>query len=285
MAKKTKDKNEIVNRVETALATVEKIEKGFDSGQQPQIPASIASIKILRESQQYEFPGEAIQNSFVANILFNHRVNNLFLGPFDQDKAAECSSLDGVWPTSGSDPRPGPCGSCPLNEWGSAEVGCGKACGNYLNIFVMLKDEETPYLLRCPPTSLGKKSPLMIFLTYSQSLAKKQTGVRAYQLLNVEFSLNKQTYASGTSSVVVPKMIDSLNPEKDTERIDLLMYWYKRIETEWQSAITAAGEKRKDIQAANKQLEAEREDVEAVGVVTNPDFSENPEVPTDEIPF
>jgi len=172
-------------------------------------------------------------------------------------------------------------------------MGVGKACVNYLNLFVMLEGDEIPYVLRCPPTSLSKRGPLLTFLTYAPSEAKKATGTKAYQLIVTEFTLKRQPFASGISSVVVPRKVGVLDVEKDAARIETLMFWYRRIRDEWETGRARGAKVPQGIENADAESEAAKDEVAEAGEctgtgVSNPDWvgaNPAPVAEDDAIPF
>jgi hypothetical protein len=110
MTKKSK-RTEITKRVDAALAAVNETDKAFDADQyNPGSDESIANIKVLKDQPVFQFPDESLVETFTANIIFKHDYNAYYgSGEYDPDTLAECTSIDGLWPSGGDNPRLGPC--------------------------------------------------------------------------------------------------------------------------------------------------------------------------------
>jgi hypothetical protein len=94
-------------------------------------------------------------------------------GP-DQSTPPDCSSADGVTPDAWIEkPVAAACATCPNNEWGSANVGKGKACRDVKRVFVLPPTDlvgSDVFGLLVPPSSLKHLS------NYAREL--KSHGVR-----------------------------------------------------------------------------------------------------------
>ena len=104
-----------------------------------------------------------------------------------QGNPPSCSSDDGV---NGVGDPGGPCSRCPLNQWGSAQLGTGKgkACKETLQLFVLRSGEALPVVLNLPPSSLRPWSQ------YVARLAREKRSARA---TITEFSLDPIKNSSG----------------------------------------------------------------------------------------
>lgn len=201
-------KNEITKVQAGTLATPSEIQQLFGQDK-PQIPVDALppAIKIMRESPMFQMPdGNAIKE-FTGHIIHWHNANQYYQNAFGEGESPvpDCLSSDGIRPDGGINPMDGPCRTCPLNAFGSADSGegVGKACSNTIRLYILLDDEIIPCLLRCPPSSLGKKESLMTWLTSSGNQAAKLGFGAAYQPLKVKFTLRKKDFKSGMSASVV----------------------------------------------------------------------------------
>lgn len=74
----------------------------------------------------------------------------------------DCSSTDGI---HGTGEPGGLCHNCPLNQFGSAEKGSGKACKESRSVFILTEGALLPYVLSVPPTSIKALKKYMTQLT------------------------------------------------------------------------------------------------------------------------
>lgn len=203
-------KREIVKQEEAgAIATAGEIQSMFGQDK-PQIPidALPPAIKIMRESPMFQMPGQDVPvKEFVGHIIHWHNANQYYMNPFGEGESPvpDCLSSDGIRPDGGTNPLKGPCRTCHLNTFGSADngEGTGKACANTIRLYILLEGEILPCLLRCPPSSMGKKDSLMTWLTSAGNQAAKLGFGAAYQPLKVKFSLRKKDFKSGMSASAV----------------------------------------------------------------------------------
>lgn len=106
---------------------------------------------------RFELPGDDPENPEYADkltgvLLFHHAANGYWPNAMDdEDKSPICSSVDGK--TGIGDPG-GPCASCELNAFGTADDGKGKACKNMRSLYLLQSGELMPIELKLPPTSL-----------------------------------------------------------------------------------------------------------------------------------
>lgn len=114
-------------------------------------------------SIQFEIPTDDPENpdyakSLVGVILYNH-ATCAYWPPKDDDSDDEgeddnnplCSSLDGK---TGVGTPGGTCATCPLNAYGTAEKGKGKACKNMRILYLLRSGEYLPLQFNLPPTSI-----------------------------------------------------------------------------------------------------------------------------------
>jgi hypothetical protein len=120
-------------------------------------------------STVFEVPGEEDDTDtvkeFSAVILHHHTLNCYYKTKYTGgNNPPDCGSFDGV--TGEGDPG-GECKSCPLNQFGSADEGNGKACKNRRRIYVLREGEVFPLLLSLPTGSLKE------FTKYIKKLLSK----------------------------------------------------------------------------------------------------------------
>lgn len=147
-------------------------------------------------STVFEVPGENASEAgaddtdtvkeFSAVILHHHTLNCFYKTKYTGgNNPPDCGSFDGI--TGEGDPG-GSCKSCPLNQFGSADEGSGKACKNRRRIYVLREGEVFPLLLSLPTGSLKE------FTKYIKKLLSK--GKRANMVVT-RFSLKKATSSGG----------------------------------------------------------------------------------------
>ena len=160
----------------------------------------------------FEVPGDDPENpdtekEIVGVIVDHHPVNAYW-----QDKYAggnnppDCSSMDGKVGMD-QDGNRKPCNSCPMNEWGTAEDGRGKACKNMHRVYILREGEMLPLLLTLPPTSLKNLSDYL-------GLRVITKGLRSYGVIT-KVSLKKAQNAGGINySQAVFSLAGKLSPEQ-----------------------------------------------------------------------
>lgn len=143
------------------------------------------------------------EKSLVGVIVYHHCTNAYWANSFDgKNEQPDCASMDGK---NGIDRDSGElrqCESCPLNQFGSAPDGKGKACKNMHRIYLLREGEVLPLLLPLPPTSLK---------AFKDYLAKRIVlkGKRAWQVLT-QITLKKEQNSGGITyaSCVFTKLGD-----------------------------------------------------------------------------
>lgn len=232
MAKK-KSKSEITVSRQKALAVngTNKIDEMFGGGGvQIPVDAPLPAISIMRESAQFEMPDGEYLKEFTGHILYWHNANQYYSSPFGEGESLipDCSSSDGIKPDGGEFAQNMPCRQCQYNKYGSADEGTGKACQNTIRLYILVDGEVIPSVLKAPPSSLGKKEPLMRWLTTAANIASKAGMGTKYQPIQVKFSLRKKEFASGmTASVIGIETIRVLDMEADAEKLQRLSGLYK----------------------------------------------------------
>jgi hypothetical protein len=159
-------------------------------------------------STVFEVPGEEDDSDtvkeFSAVILHHHTLNCYYKTKYTGgNNPPDCGSFDGI---IGIGTPGGECKSCPLNQFGSADEGKGKACKNRRRIYVLREGELFPLLLSLPTGSLKE------FTKYIKKLLSK--GKRANMVVT-RFSLKKATSSGGVVYSQAQFAVDrALTPEE-----------------------------------------------------------------------
>jgi hypothetical protein len=142
----------------------------------------------------FEVPGDDPENpeaekEIVGIIVDHHPVNAYWQNKYSgANNPPDCSSMDGKVGIDADGNRK-PCNSCPMNEWGTAEDGRGKACKNMHRVYILREGEMLPLLLTLPPTSLKNISDYLGLRIVSK-------GLRSYGVVS-KVSLKKAQNAGG----------------------------------------------------------------------------------------
>jgi len=122
----------------------------------------------------------------------------------------DCSSHDGE--TGYGEPG-GECFSCPLNQWGSAEGGTGKACKEKRMLFLLRANDLLPVVIQAPSTSIQPMKKYLLRLA-SQGLP--------YWSVMTKLSLEKAQSSTGIAfGRISPK---SSGPVPEEQRAKLAEY-------------------------------------------------------------
>lgn len=156
---------------------------GLDTGfERIKIPSAGSTV--------FEMPGDGDETEsvkeFSAVILYHHTLNCYYKTKYTGgNNPPDCGSFDGI--IGEGDPG-GNCKTCPLNQFGSAEEGNGKACKNRRRIYVLKEGEIFPLLLSLPTGSLKE------FTRYIKKLLSKG---RKSNAVVTRFTLKKATNSGG----------------------------------------------------------------------------------------
>jgi hypothetical protein len=160
----------------------------------------------------FEVPGDDPENpdaekEIVGVIVDHHPVNAYWQGKYSgANNPPDCASIDGKVGMD-QDGNRKPCNSCPMNEWGTAEDGRGKACKNMHRVYILREGEMLPLLLTLPPTSLKNISDYL-------GLRVITKGLRSYGVIT-KVSLKKAQNANGINySQAVFSLAGKLSPEQ-----------------------------------------------------------------------
>lgn len=99
--------------------------------------------------------GEEVVESFEGTIVYTKESNIYFENRYrpGSTELPRCMSMDGKTPCVDKPINP-TCKGCPMNEYGSAKDGAGKACKNTRPVYIVTPGAVIPRVLRVPPTSL-----------------------------------------------------------------------------------------------------------------------------------
>lgn len=206
---------------ETALAVIENFELPVLSGDMGQAMAeemdglqlSFPRVKIPSGGGlAFEIPGDDPENpdtekEIVGVIVDHHPVNAYWQDKYSgANNPPDCASMDGKIGVD-QDGNRKPCNSCPMNEWGTAEDGRGKACKNMHRVYILREGEMLPLLLTLPPTSLKNLSDYIALRVVSK-------GMRSYGVVT-KVSLKKAQNAGGINySQAVFSLAGKLSPDQ-----------------------------------------------------------------------
>jgi len=159
----------------------------------------------------FEVPGDDPDNpdmekEVIGVIVDHHPVNAYWENKFEgQNNPPDCSSMDGKQGLNSNTGEIRNCKTCPLNQFGSAEDGRGKACKNMHRVYLLRSGEMFPLLITLPPTSI---KPLSNYIA-KRVLAK---GKRTTDVIT-KISLKKTQNSSGiTYSQVQFAKVEDLDP-------------------------------------------------------------------------
>lgn len=122
----------------------------------------------------FEVPSDDPENPDIEKelkviILYQHAANTYYKNAYDgSDLAPDCFSSDGNTGTRTEDGEITNCKECPLNVFGSAPDGLGKACKNMRKLYILRSGDAFPMQLTLPATSIEP------FRKYLQRLVTKK---------------------------------------------------------------------------------------------------------------
>lgn len=166
---------------------------------------------------------------FEGVIIYTKEMNAYYKERYKPGSRAlpDCFSPDGKKPTTAK-PVHTDCATCPMNQFGSAKEGDGKACKNVRPLYVLVRNAETqelgiiPKQLRVPPTSLTLiRSYIMsvaadfgaYFAVHTKFGVFKKSDSQTHY--NIKFSLGKRLTAQERADVLfirsgwMPKMMEA----------------------------------------------------------------------------
>lgn len=147
--------------------------------------------------------------ALVGIVVYQHTARTFWKKSIEDGESGppDCFSNDGV--TGRGDNGTGlgvhECASCPMNQYGTAQKGEGKACKETRVLYLLREGELLPTVVRVPPSSLKDYRRFMLRLT--------SKGVPYYKVA-VELTLERDKNAQGiTYSKVAPAQVERLSGE------------------------------------------------------------------------
>lgn len=116
-------------------------------------PGGVNVFQIFEPGEEEPSPAQSVEGV----IFLSHKTNGLWLSAFGgENKAPDCSSIDGEEGTRTGTGECIACATCPYNQFGSDNggQGRGKACKNMRQLYIMRRGDIFPMLLTLPPTAL-----------------------------------------------------------------------------------------------------------------------------------
>ncbi len=120
-------------------------------------PSDLMKIKVPSGGGiMWELPslsGAPLDKAEFEGIIIFHKFQNAYWeGEYDgSNNPPDCAAPDSM---VGIGNPGGTCANCPLNQYGSAIKGKGKACKNTKILFILMEGAMLPMALNVPPTSL-----------------------------------------------------------------------------------------------------------------------------------
>ena len=100
-----------------------------------------------------------MKQEIVDVIVDHHPINAYWQSKYSgQNSPPNCSSIDGKHGFNIDTNEAMECANCPYNQFGSDELGKGKACKNMHRLYILRSGDVFPVLLTLPPTSLKSLS-------------------------------------------------------------------------------------------------------------------------------
>lgn len=159
---------------------------------------------------QFEIPTDDPENpdytKVLTGVILYHHPNYVYWAEgseYDENATPLCTSVDGK---IGIGEPGGLCGTCALNEYGTASEGRGKACKNMRMLYLLCNGEYMPYQLALPPTSL---KPFKDFINQAFMLRR-----RASYGSIIQISLKKVSNGTNDYSVAVFRRILDFEGDK-----------------------------------------------------------------------
>lgn len=126
-------------------------------------------------------------------ILFHHPTNAYWEKDISEseNKNPDCVSYDGHVGVKAATGEACDCADCPLNQYGTAKKGSGKACKNAHRIFLLRSGDPLPMIINIPPTSLKEMKRYFV-----KSVVAR--GQKSFQVIT-RITLKKAQNADGIS--------------------------------------------------------------------------------------
>jgi len=127
-------------------------------------PPSGRTIRI-QQNKTFQTPDGKTSQGPLSVVILDHRsFNSYYTKRYDPNNPAppDCFAIAKIIAElapheEAADPQAESCAECPMNQWGSAATGKGKACRNQVRLAVAAADatpSSEPMILRVSPTAL-----------------------------------------------------------------------------------------------------------------------------------
>ena len=126
-----------------------------------------ASNRISLQGRKFTLPNGTTDNGPMTAVVLDHRnFNRYYTKPYDPQNpvppqcfaiAKQFEDLSPENHDNVEDPQASACSECPMNQFGSAPNGKGKACRNIVRLAIVAPDATTdtqPMTLEVPPSAL-----------------------------------------------------------------------------------------------------------------------------------
>lgn len=167
-------------------------------------PGGVNVFQITDPGEEDSTPAQSVEGV----IFLSHKTNGLWLSAFGgENKAPDCSSIDGEEGTRTSTGECIACATCPYNQFGSDNggQGRGKACKNMRRLYIMRRGDIFPMLLTLPPTALR---------AYDNYRTKIMLGRRRMSAIMTRITLKSEKNKDGVAySSPVFEAVGLLSPD------------------------------------------------------------------------
>lgn len=111
--------------------------------------------------------GTRSEESLTGVIIHQQTTRAYYRGAYSGgNDQPDCSSSDGITGSPGPNGEgPTRCEHCPMNQWESAARGKGKACAEYVNLYLLPSGKALPLVVRISPGSLRRWDEFVQMLT------------------------------------------------------------------------------------------------------------------------
>lgn len=180
-------------------------EKAFldEAKEQPSGPTKLPTIAIDHKSMTFVMPsGEKIdgQDGIMGFIVAHFTTRTYYekaYNPKGEPVPPDCKSIDCITPDADSPKKQAEsCAACPHNVFGSATVGKGKACKEYIRMFLVNPEFGEPPLamLTLPPSSIAKfYGGTMMIGGKRGYLDQLKSKHRAWQIVWTKITLTRES--------------------------------------------------------------------------------------------
>ena len=218
--------------IETGLAKPDEI-AGMWGDYKPNLPRDLVlpEIKISREAVMFMFPGDEAKKSFDAYLLHSHASRSYWVGEYNEAGSSSlptCISVDGLVPIDmrrdDYEMQAKVCAECKHDAWGSGKEERGKACQQQMRLYFFVPGNSLPYVLKVPPTSLGKRGMLKLWFGTALNAVSSAVGKPILPLALTTWELLKSTSASGFSTAILKPTLVSVTTDRDMAKAIATMF-------------------------------------------------------------